>query len=39
MTPEEAGMKLMKTPVKPKPGAQYKGIGHLRPEWADYSRD
>jgi 5-methylcytosine-specific restriction endonuclease McrA len=39
LTVEEAGMKLLSIPKKPKPGVQYRGIGHVRPEWADYERN
>jgi 5-methylcytosine-specific restriction endonuclease McrA len=37
-TLRESGMVLLKQPVRPKPGVQYRGIGHIRPEWDDYSR-
>jgi 5-methylcytosine-specific restriction endonuclease McrA len=38
-TGEETKMVLLRIPTKPSPGVQYKNIGHIRPEWADYQRD
>jgi 5-methylcytosine-specific restriction endonuclease McrA len=38
-TLEESGMILRKIPNKPEDMILYQGLGHIRPEWADFQKD